>query len=152
MSVLPKWIEVGPPSLDRPFGIHLWPIFEHFATMIKGYRPQDFDFVAGKTPMSTLRETSITLVIYYIVIFGGRELMRSRPAFSLNGLFKIHNFYLVLISGGLLALMLEQLIPEVVRNGVFHAICAHEGGWTRQMVVLYYVCLHFSCQAFKIGS
>jgi hypothetical protein len=137
-----KWLEIGPPTLDRPFGIALWPIFEHFSTMIKGYRPQDFDFIAGKTPMSTLSVTAFTLVAYYITIFGGRELMRNRPAFELNGLFKIHNFYLVIISGALLALMLEQLIPELVRNGVFHGICSHDGGWTRQMVILYYVCFH----------
>jgi hypothetical protein len=135
-----KWLEIGPPTLERPFGIALWPIFEHFSTMIKGYRPQDFDFIAGKTPMSTLSVTAFTLVAYYITIFGGREIMRNRPAFELNGLFKIHNFYLVIISGALLALMLEQLIPELVTNGVFHGICSHDGGWTRQMVILYYVC------------
>lgn len=114
--------------------------------MIKGYRPQDFNFIAGKTPMSTLSVTAFTLVAYYITIFGGRELMRNRPAFELNGLFKIHNFYLVIISGALLALMVEQLIPELVRNGIFHGICSHDGGWTRQMVVLYYVSSRSKCQ------
>lgn len=142
MSVLPKWLEIGLPTLDRPFGIHLWPIFEHFSEMVKGYKPQDFNFVTGKTPMSTLSATAFTLIAYYVIIFGGREVMRSRPAFELNGLFKIHNFYLVVISGVLLALMTEQLIPELVRNGLYHGICAHEGGWTREMVVLYYVCYY----------
>ncbi|CRK01531.1 hypothetical protein BN1723_008773 [Verticillium longisporum] len=33
----------------------------------------------------------------------------------------------------------EQLLPTVVRGGVFHAICDKEGGWTQPLVVLYYL-------------
>jgi len=65
--------------------------------------------------------------------------MRNRPALQLNGLFKIHNFYLTIISGVLLALYLEQLIPTVVRGGILHAVCAYDGGWTDKLVILYYV-------------
>jgi len=39
----------------------------------------------------------------------------------------------------LLALFVEQLVPELARNGVFHAICEREGGWTDRLVVLYYL-------------
>lgn len=81
------------------------------------------------------------LVTYYIVILGGREFMRDRAPFKLNGLFKIHNFYLTLISGILLALFAEQLIPTITRYGLFHSICAHHGGWTDKLVILYYVSL-----------
>jgi hypothetical protein len=49
-----------------------------------GYHPQDFDFQPRVTPMSTLKESGFTILAYYIVIFGGRELMRNRPAFKLN--------------------------------------------------------------------
>jgi len=79
------------------------------------------------------------LISYYIIIFGGREVMRKREPLKLNGLFKIHNFYLTVISGVLLALFLEQLIPTIARGGIFHAICAYEGGWTDKLVVLYYL-------------
>jgi fatty acid elongase 3 len=65
--------------------------------------------------------------------------MRNRPALQLNWLFKIHNLYLTIISGILLSLFAEQLIPTIVRHGVFYAICAEQGGWTDKMVVLYYV-------------
>lgn len=133
------WIEFGVPTLDRPFGLQLWPIFEKTFEMVQGYKPQDFRFDQGKTPMSTFPQTAIVLISYYIIIFGGRELMRDRPALQLNWLFKIHNLYLTLISGILLTLFAEQLIPTVVRNGVFYAICAEEGGWTDKLVVLYYV-------------
>ena len=89
--------------------------------------------------MSTLKSTSIFIVIYYAIIFGGRELMRNREPFKLKTLFLIHNFYLTAISGILLALFIEQLLPTVVRGGIFHAICDYDGGWTQPLVVLYYV-------------
>ncbi|KAI4599372.1 hypothetical protein KJ359_001814 [Pestalotiopsis sp. 9143b] len=127
------------PTLDRPFGIQLWPIFNKAFELVAGYPADDFKFVTGKTPMSTLRETSIFVVIYYIVIFGGRELMRGREAFKLKSLFLIHNFYLTAISAILLALFVEQLLPTVVRKGIFFAICDHDGGWTQPLVVLYYL-------------
>ena len=106
-----------------------------------GYKAEQFRFVEGQTPMSTMSETAIGLISYYLIIFGGRELMKERQPMQLNGLFKIHNFYLTVVSGVLLGLFLEQLIPEITRNGVFHGICSYEGGWTDQLVILYYVSL-----------
>jgi len=133
-------MQIGLPTLDRPFGIYLWPIFERAFVAIKGYKPQNFRFTPGKTPMSTHFATAAMLISYYIIIFGGRELMRRREPFSLNGLFKIHNFYLTAISGVLLVLYLEQLIPTIVRGGILHAVCDYSGGWTDKLVILYYVC------------
>ncbi|KAL1840737.1 hypothetical protein VTJ49DRAFT_177 [Mycothermus thermophilus] len=127
------------PTLDRPFGVHLWPIFSKAFEKVVGYPAEDFRFVPGVTPMSTLKETSIFIVFYYIVILGGRELMRNREPFKLRTFFLIHNFYLTAISGILLALFIEQILPTVVRHGIFHAICHAEGGWTQPMVVLYYL-------------
>lgn len=147
----PDWIEVGVPTLDRPFGLALWPIFAKAFETVKGYAPEDFRFVPGKTPMATMAETAISLISYYIIIFGGRELMKDRQPLKLNGLFKIHNFYLTAISGILLALFLEQLIPTIYRNGVFYAICHYNGGWTQQLVVLYYVSLEIcnACETWR---
>lgn len=128
------------PTIDRPFGIELWPLFDKAFTAVKGYHPQNFDFQPGITPMSTMKETAITIVSYYVIIFGGRELMRSRPAYKLNGLFMIHNLYLTAISAILLALFVEQLVPTIYNNGIFFAICDADGGWTDHLVILYYVC------------
>src|ERR1700712_1371358 len=127
------------PSIEHPFGIQLWPIFDKAFSTVMGYHPQDFDFKPRVTPMSTLKESSLTILTYYIVIFGGRELMRNRPAFKLNGPFMIHNFYLTAISGILLALFIEQLVPTLYNHGLFHAICDVKGGWTPPLVILYYV-------------
>ena len=98
--------------------------------------------------MSTLGETATALITYYVVIFGGRELMKMREAFTMNALFMIHNLYLTAISFVLLVLFIEQLLPTIVRNGVFFAICDHKGGWTKELVVLYYVSC--SCISSKI--
>ena len=65
--------------------------------------------------------------------------MRNREAVQLQTIFKIHNFILTIISGVLLVLFMELLIPELVRNGVFHAVCHRDGGWTDKFVILYYV-------------
>ncbi|ROT43107.1 GNS1/SUR4 membrane protein [Sodiomyces alkalinus F11] len=127
------------PTIDRPFGIELWPLFDKAWTAVTGYPISEFEFVQGKTPMSTLKETSIFIVLYYAVIFGGREWMRNREPYKLKGLFLIHNLYLTAISGILLALFIEQLLATVVRGGIFHAICHGEGGWTQPLVVLYYL-------------
>ncbi|KAG6092372.1 hypothetical protein E4U30_005499, partial [Claviceps sp. LM220 group G6] len=137
---MPGLLEQLPlPSIDRPFGIHLWPIFSKAWEVVVGSPAEDFHFVPFQTPMSTLKSTSIFIVIYYIIIFGGRELMRNREPFKLKALFLVHNFYLTVISGILLVLFIEQLVPELYHNGVFHAICHHDGGWTQPMVVLYYL-------------
>ena len=134
------------PTIDRPFGIHLWPIFDKAYTAVMGYHPTDFEFQPRVTPMSTIKETAFMLLTYYIVIFGGRELMRNRPAFKLSGPFIVHNFYLTVISGVLLALFLEELIPTVYNHGVFFAICDVKGGWTPPLVTLYYVCARGNTQ------
>lgn len=128
------------PTLDRPFGIELWPIFDKAWQLVMGYPAVDFRFKPGVTPMSTLRETGIFIVVYYAIIFGGREYMHKREPYKLKTLFLIHNLYLTAISGILLVLFIEQLLPTVVRKGIFHSICDGEGGWTKPLVVLYYVC------------
>src|ERR1700760_1564875 len=87
-------IEIGLPTIDRPFGISLWPLFERAFTPLLGYKPQDFQFESGVTPMSTFWATATVLVSYYIIVFGGREVMRGRTELKLNGLFMVHNFYL----------------------------------------------------------
>jgi len=36
-----------------------------------------------------MKETIAMIVLYLVVIFGGREIMRNRPAYKLNGLFMV---------------------------------------------------------------
>lgn len=142
------------PTIDRPFGIKIWPIFSKAWELVMGYPAEDFRFKAGVTPMSTLKETGIFVICYYIIIFGGREWMRKKEAFQLKKLFLVHNFILTAISGLLLALFVEQMLPTVVREGIFYSICDREGGWTQPLVVLYYVRIHcrLPCPTLRPGA
>ena len=116
-----------------------WRIFDRVWTAGMGYPADELDITPGATPLLTLQSTAMMLVSYYTIVLGGRELMRSRPAFKLNDLFLIHNFYLTAISGALLVLFIEQLGPTIWKHGVFFAICG-DGGWSGPLVTLYYVC------------
>lgn len=116
-----------------------WRIFDGVWTATMGYPADEFTIAPGATPMLTLKSTALVLVSYYTIVFGGREFMKSRPAFKLNDLFLIHNLYLTAISGALLILFVEQLGPTLWKDGVYSAICG-DGGWTRPLVTLYYVC------------
>lgn len=115
-----------------------WRIFDRVWTAAKDYPADSLDITPGVTPLLTLKSTLAFLVTYYTVIFTGRELMKNRPAFKLNDLFLIHNFYLAAISGILLVLFVEQLAPTLWKHGVFFTIC-DAGGWTGPLVTLYYV-------------
>lgn len=128
------------PTLDRPFGVALWPLFDKTFYAIKGYRPEEFEFNPDSTPMASVKQTFSMIFAYYVIILGGREIMRSRPAIQLNGIFKIHNFFLTLLSGALLFMFVEQIVPTIYEHGIFFAICDTRGGWTPQLVILYYVC------------
>ncbi|RDW92651.1 hypothetical protein BP5796_02045 [Coleophoma crateriformis] len=122
-------------SSSRP----LWAAFNTLSGFIAPSPASEFAFIPGNTPMSTFKQTAIAMVAYYIVILGGRELMRNRPAFKLNTLFMAHNLGLTIISGGLLTLFLEQLVPTLWERGVYHSVCYKEAGWTQPLVMLYYL-------------
>ena len=139
MDAFTKALHVSAPSLDQPFGVALWPLFEQLWLQFRRFPPQMFRFVPGVTPMSTLPQSVAVLVTYYVVIFGGRELMKSQQPLRLNFLFKVHNLGLTVLSAGLLALFVEQLLGTVVRKGIFYSICDSDGGWTDRLVTLYYV-------------
>lgn len=136
-TALPKWDDatIIAPALLK---VDPWSIFDHFFGMVKGYSAEDFSFVQGQTPMSTLKETAAFIATYYVVIFGGREIMRNFAPLKLNNLFIIHNLYLTLISGGLLLLFAQQLIPALWQNGLYDGVCG-KSGWSQQLVVLYYL-------------
>jgi hypothetical protein len=125
-----------------PRGSASAPIFNGIVKAVffaTGWSPASFDFIPGSIPMSTMKETTIAMSVYYVIIFGGREIMRSQPAFRFDALFKAHNLGLTILSGALLALFLEQIIPTLLKRGVYQAVCDREGGWTQPLVLLYYV-------------
>ncbi|KAI5290735.1 hypothetical protein KEM54_000607 [Ascosphaera aggregata] len=127
------------PNVDRPFGIHLWPIFSRLFGYVTGYPAHEFHYIPGKTAMSGLKQTLMALMAYYAVIFIGREIMKTRGPFRLRKLFIAHNLALSIMSAGLLALFVEQLLPTIWRNGLAFTFLDRRGGWTDNLVPLYYI-------------
>lgn len=103
-----------------------------------GYPADEFRFTQDKTPMSTFKETGTMIAFYYLTIFTGYQWMKNREPFKLSTLFKIHNLMLTAVSGALLVLFLEQLVPSLWNNGLYKCICSSPG-WSDKLVVLYYV-------------
>ncbi|ODN83978.1 hypothetical protein, variant [Cryptococcus amylolentus CBS 6039] len=99
-------------------------------------------WVPGESPLSTQKAVVAAIGTYLLIIFGGREIMKNRPAFKLQIPFQIHNVYLTLGSGLLLALMLEEIIPMYLRHGFFFAICNGQA-FTPRLVTFYMVNYYF---------
>ncbi|KAG7191877.1 Elongation of fatty acids protein [Scheffersomyces spartinae] len=133
-------IQISVPSIDRPFGLYLWPLFNYVFQSIVGYQADEFEFINGKTFLANGYHAIGIIVVYYIVIFGGRTLMNKLKinALKLNFLFQLHNIVLTLISLVLLLLIIEQIVPILYYHGLFYAIC-DAGAFSRPLVTLYYL-------------
>lgn len=135
-------LSVQVPTLDTPFGVKLWPIFNYVASTVTRGRfvPDEFQFIPGETILSTLGPVLFAIGLYYVVIFGGQAVfnMLNLAPWKLKYLFQLHNLVLTGISLSLLLLMAEQLVPMIYRHGLFYSICNQEA-WTQKMVVLYFM-------------
>ncbi|KAI1319445.1 hypothetical protein EDD11_004022 [Mortierella claussenii] len=125
-------------SIDQPFGIKLDDYFSQGYELVTGKSINSFAFQEGITPLSTQKEVVMWTITYFIVIFGGRQIMKGQEAFKLKYPFILHNFLLTIASGTLLALFIENLVPILARHGLFYAIC-NSGAWTQRLELLYYL-------------
>lgn len=144
---------------ETPFGIELYPYFEKLYNVIANRKASSFRFASSKTPLNTdqagkkkkeivykqtLKENNtysiviIACITYFIVIFGGEWLMKNRIAFKPQIIFQIHNALLTLVSAGLLALIVEQVYPQIHHHGFLYAICSSKN-WTQPLELLYYL-------------
>ena len=80
-------------------------------------------YVPGRTPLSTPQTVFPALAGYLVIIFGLRHIMKNRQPLKLQSLFQAHNIFLSIGSAILLALMAEQVVPNVWRHGIFYGIC-----------------------------
>jgi fatty acid elongase 3 len=93
-------------------------------------------YVPGETPLSTWTSVCTALVSYLAIVFGTREIMKSRPPQKLNALFRAHNIFLSVGSLILVILMMETVLPIMWSEGVFNAMCADESWTTVSQTVL----------------
>ncbi|CDO54556.1 hypothetical protein DV113_000019 [Geotrichum candidum] len=127
------------PTVDRPFGFYLWDIISFLSIKFANYDPNTFTFAQDiGLPFSTTTPVLLAIVVYYVVIFGGREVMKNFEPKRLNLLFQIHNLFLTILSLTLFLLLVEQLVPILYNHGILYAIC-NTGSWTQPIVTVYYV-------------
>lgn len=135
----PNLWEITTPSLERPFGIQLYPLFREAILKVAGKDVDRFEYKFNSdVPMSSVPAVSAAIVLYYVVIFGGQFLLKSVRPIRLNPIFKLHNLILTLLSLTLLLLLTEQLVPIVGKHGVFYGIC-NPNSWTQRIELLYYL-------------
>lgn len=140
LAPLADCLEWSAPTPARPFGLYLWPIFNHLFGVVVGYTADEFEFIPYVTTLANFPHAASIIAVYYVVIFGGQWAMNKLDArpIKLNLLFQIHNLGLTLASLALLLLMIEQIFPIVYYNGILSAVCAPES-FTKRLVTLYYL-------------
>lgn len=142
LANLPEWVEYTfPPTVERPFGIYLWSVFDKLYEVIVGSPASSFEFIPkSDQPFTWFSQVVIAIIAYYVIIFGGREVMTRfdiKPI-KLDLLFKLHNLFLTTVSLTLFLLLVEQLTPIWINHGLLYAVC-NSGSWTQPIVLIYYL-------------
>jgi len=92
----------------------------------------------GQSPMSTDGQVAIAVAIYLSTLYIGSTIMKDRKPLKLARLFQIHNLLLSAGSALLLALMLQEIVPIIINDGFFNAIC-NRSSWTPRLETYYMV-------------
>ncbi|KAJ1967415.1 Fatty acyl-CoA elongase/Polyunsaturated fatty acid specific elongation enzyme [Dimargaris xerosporica] len=120
------------------FPVYLYDYFAKGYEAASGVPAASFKYVRGVTPLSTNFEAFSLMVVYLTVIFGGQWLMKNFKPIRANLLFQIHNFFLTVVSLGLLLLFIEQVYPMYRAHGLLFTICSDDA-WTQKLELLYYL-------------
>ncbi|WVN88069.1 uncharacterized protein L203_103268 [Cryptococcus depauperatus CBS 7841] len=130
------------PAMPAPGPLYTLLMKAWEASGISKPAPQYSTWISGASPVSTQKAVVAAIGTYLLVIFGGREIMKSRQPYKLTVAFQIHNVILTLGSGILLALMLEEIVPMYFKHGFFWSIC-NTSAFTPRLITYYMVNYYF---------
>ena len=94
------------PSLSQSFPIQVQH-FEH-----------------GQWPGSSFDIVLPGILVYFLVVYGGHVLMRSRKPLRLHNITQTNNGLMVLSNLVLAVLFLEDAVPKIMRHGFFYGACS----------------------------
>jgi len=94
------------------------------------------EYQPGITPLSDTTPIVATLIAYFLSIFSIRWFMQDKAPLNLTSFFQFHNLFLTAISGLLLVLIAEEILPIWWRTGFFSAICR---SWTERLEFYYII-------------
>ncbi len=139
-SNTPNFINVEIPSIETPFGLKLWPVFNEFVSHLTfgKFVPSEFQYIENETFMSSNKEVFIGILIYYFIITIGQLVFKKLSPLKLQFLFQLHNLFLTTASLTLLLLLIEQISPILINHGIFYAICS-PNSWNQKLVTIYYL-------------
>jgi hypothetical protein len=83
----------------------------------------EFEFVAGKTPLSSLQDVLGAVSLYLLTLVVLRRVMASRDPLKLRGLGALHNLILSTFSLVTLVAILYYLVPIWATQGTFAIAC-----------------------------
>jgi len=125
-------------SLQRPFGVQLYPMFESAYHALTGKSTDVFDFNVPGLFGNNITDVTLVIVSYLTIIFAIQAWMVSRKRFDLKPAFCVHNLFLSLGSLVLFALYVEKLLPMIVQHGFYYSICSQDA-FTNNLAALHYV-------------
>jgi len=100
--------------------------FGNFYDFLMDRQTLYWKFEQEKTWLGSNLEVGITLISYYVIIFGLQKFMANRKPIHANGLIIAHNWFLCLFSLGLFLLIAESVFPRVWKNGLIWGCCSPE--------------------------
>jgi len=116
-----------------------YEVFSTIWSTLFGYKPTEWGWKEGTTPLSTTPVVLGICIGYLITIFSIQYYMKNRPPFSMKTLVILHNYFLSGLSLVLLILIWETVLPKLFKNGPIYSVCSEEMFSDRKLELLYYL-------------
>jgi len=105
----------------------------------------NFEFVAGKTPLSSPTTVVIAIIFYLSTTFLLTQLMKNREAIKLRAIVSVHNLILTGFSAVTLAMVFRHAIPIVYNRGYHTILCDPQSDvYTKGPLVFWFYIFYLS--------